>query len=640
MLVWLSFGVIALTFIYGLHKLFHALIPHCHSGKCYFFRKFITALFIGMAIEGFLIFFHEATWIVDREDSSIDFAMQVLKEEGIQPFKDKGIPPFILLDIDDETHNAWDEPLFTPRDRLKELIDVPVNDGAKVVVVDVDVSQATPFKPLPLPEGNKYHPYDEDLFKYLKKYGEDCKEGKRTPCPPIVLARVFRPLKEKDSSAENPFHLLSTYFGHKPLSMPLYEPRPSFLDEVVKTSDPYVQWASVAFSSSTDNVLRRWWLWQPICEKQELKEVIPSVELLVAALVRNNTVKEAKQQFKQLEEREKNKCSNNGESEKIGDKVLSFGKDLNVHEDTSGIRPRIMYKLDWKPLVYEKEANKLMRWPSEDKSGEYILTVISAQDLKKHIGTFKDHIVVIGGSYSDRGDIHLTPLGRMPGGLVIINAIHTLLEYQEIKPLNEWFHQWFGSFLGVENIQILVTMVLIVLVSLIFTVFSSSFWSIMVVGGVIILPLTYFSVMALGQWGVWIDFVLPLLAVQFHYIAANFEQMAEEKKQQDRLSPEIKLLKEELNKNGQQIVSDLKTVISERNLRTVEEVKELEEQIHLVIAEVKTINPHNQQVVAAEIIKAINGQTQQIISSLKEVNKQQNAVQEGGVEQQSTNISG
>jgi hypothetical protein len=71
------------------------------------------------------------------------------------------------------------------------------------------------------------------------------------------------------------------------------------------------------------------------------------------------------------------------------------------------------------------------------------------------------------------------------------------------------------------------------------------------------------------------------------------------------------------------------------------------EQTRQVVAEVMTINHQSQHDVvaatilsAAEIIKVVNNQTQQIISSLKEVNKQPNAVQEGGVEQQHTNISG
>ncbi|RKZ47087.1 MAG: hypothetical protein DRR16_27295 [Candidatus Parabeggiatoa sp. nov. 3] len=50
-------------------------------------------------------------------------------------------------------------------------------------------------------------------------------------------------------------------------------------------------------------------------------------------------------------------------------------------------------------------------------------------------------VVVIGGSYREGHDYaNLTPLGEMPGALIIINAIRTLLEYGEIKPLPNWLN--------------------------------------------------------------------------------------------------------------------------------------------------------------------------------------------------------
>jgi hypothetical protein len=33
-----------------------------------------------------------------------------------------------------------------------------------------------------------------------------------------------------------------------------------------------------------------------------------------------------------------------------------------------------------------------------------------------------------GSSYEQTGDYHLTPLGPMPGSMVVINAIHSLLQ--------------------------------------------------------------------------------------------------------------------------------------------------------------------------------------------------------------------
>jgi CHASE2 domain-containing sensor protein len=50
----------------------------------------------------------------------------------------------------------------------------------------------------------------------------------------------------------------------------------------------------------------------------------------------------------------------------------------------------------------------------------------------------KNGIVIIGGSHREGRDYHKTPLGLMPGALVIINATHSLLHYEQIEPLPNW----------------------------------------------------------------------------------------------------------------------------------------------------------------------------------------------------------
>ncbi|HDN26266.1 MAG TPA: CHASE2 domain-containing protein, partial [Thioploca sp.] len=75
-----------------------------------------------------------------------------------------------------------------------------------------------------------------------------------------------------------------------------------------------------------------------------------------------------------------------------------------------------------------------------DEAGVPILTILAAQAYAKsppatNLEALTDSIVVIGGSYRDGRDIYLTPLGNMPGSLIIINAIHSLLQYNIIDPL-------------------------------------------------------------------------------------------------------------------------------------------------------------------------------------------------------------
>ena len=42
-------------------------------------------------------------------------------------------------------------------------------------------------------------------------------------------------------------------------------------------------------------------------------------------------------------------------------------------------------------------------------------------------------IVVIGGSNSAARDIHATPVGRMPGSMILINAIHTVRQHGALR---------------------------------------------------------------------------------------------------------------------------------------------------------------------------------------------------------------
>ncbi len=60
--------------------------------------------------------------MMDLEDAHLNFAMQV-RQGTIPSAKEKESPPFVFLDIDNQTHKLWGEPLFTPRDKIKKLLE-------------------------------------------------------------------------------------------------------------------------------------------------------------------------------------------------------------------------------------------------------------------------------------------------------------------------------------------------------------------------------------------------------------------------------------------------------------------------------------------------------------------------------------
>ncbi|HDN26265.1 MAG TPA: CHASE2 domain-containing protein [Thioploca sp.] len=153
-----------------------------------FFRKLTTNLIIGLSITGLLLTFRHYPWLMDTEDASMDWMMQI-RQQIIPPMQEKNVPPFVLLDIDEQTHQAWGEPLFTLRNHLTHLIEAAVKAKARLIVVNIDVSQATPV------ETSSLHPDDHVLKTYLANYASQCKtHPDKSACPPIILLRAFRAL--------------------------------------------------------------------------------------------------------------------------------------------------------------------------------------------------------------------------------------------------------------------------------------------------------------------------------------------------------------------------------------------------------------------------------------------------------------
>jgi hypothetical protein len=399
-----------------------------------------------------------------------------------------------LLDIDDDTYQAWGEPLFTPRDRLKNLLEAAVKAQPRLIVVDIDVSQKMPLAGLEqLTPGLSLHPHDQALQDYLHQYVKTCQASatQTNSCPPIIFARAFRETSDQ---------------------LPL-RPRPSFLEETLTHSAPYVQWASTLFSRSADYFVRRWWLWQPACNDKQQPQVVPSVQLLAAALMVNGISEKSQADLtKALQPFQPKDCQH-----ALASPIpltVQIGK-LTVSAGLQSIRQRIIYSLPWRPKQPSSEG---LRYTLHDQQGNTKLTVFSAKNFAISppnpalLETAKDQVVVIGGSYGEGRDIHATPLGEMPGMLILTNAIYSLLQHEELDSLAEWQ-------------KLLVEAILIAIMSFAFA-YWDSFWA-MLFSAIFILVVLLPASIALFRYGVWLDFAIPLLTVYLHNLAAEFEKLQE-----------------------------------------------------------------------------------------------------------------
>lgn len=563
----------------------HALEEHQPLSKWANFGHFLGRLggdlFVGLAMAVvFLLWFHKFPFLADPEDASMDFVMKMNQCEKSSEdalsclFREKNekenFPKMVLLDIDDETHRQWKEPLFTPRDCVKELIDSAVQDKARLIVVDILLSQETPPSSVRLCNSdNQLHSGDQNLREYLANYEKDfCGENK---CPPIILVRGLLP----------PGGLGSSDFEVR--KQPVYQTRQGFLEEDPRIiQSPHIQWASPNFWSSTfDGKLRRWWLWQPICEKGK-QTFIPSIQLLVAGLNDksgsnyNNALKDIKN-FLSAEIDPKfvgNDCTDKPYELKPLSKLLPLSETIKIKEDEGevaggGINQRIMFTMPWWTSQLGKEgeqgsekeqcASASTRYSIYATFGQQepslILTGLSAYCYlqqrksdslyaKRAKTEVTDSIVIIGNTHKDAGDRYNTPLGQMPGMMVLVNAIYSLfLNHGQIK-----FFEW-------EKIKFeaLLIVMIVGLLMLMNVAHSAPFWywfSMVLITGIVWFICEWLiSVPLLKQQGVWIDFSLPVVAIFFHHIVTKFHELGQESKE---MKEKLRACTEKLQKRNKQ----------------------------------------------------------------------------------------
>jgi CHASE2 domain-containing sensor protein len=476
----------------------------------HFSRNLIINLIIGLSLTWVLLtFFHDLPWLREPEDEGMDLVMQ-LTQGIIPPIQDENLKPFVFLDIDDETHQKWGEPMFTPRNYVKNLIAAAVQARARLVIVDIDLSRKTPIDGLGL--SRELHPYDQELYDYLKNYPMSC-PAKANPekCPPIIL---FRRLSDKPNYTLNFWKQLTD----KIPPPPILKPSESFLDEAVKSST-YVQWASALFIYSSDQVVRRWWLWQCIPEEPK---VIPSIELLAAAFIKNNISQpELIRSLHESLDKTEN-CPQDDQPYQTGEPI-KIG-ELTIHPDTLiGNRQRIIYKQlrgKQQPSGFYEEV--------KDRHGKTFSISYPAWGYAQSnadLDNLKDRVVIIGGSYND---IHLTPLGKIPGALNVMNAIYSLLQYGEIHSLTFWQKICVQAGLIFLTCLLSFGFVRITIKWLQLSPNVLCFFSLVTSLFVILLMLPI-SALLLHYYGIWLDFVIPLILIQLNQTIATFNNLFEPK---------------------------------------------------------------------------------------------------------------
>lgn len=337
--------------------------------------------------------------IMDTHDSFTQTDRLAAISQIISGVPDNAVP-VTLLDVDDATRQSWKSIGVTPHPALAELVSTAARGGAKGILLDFDLALDTPSTPA-----------DEQLFTVIRDY----------PAGAPVLMLVRRIGFTKSAKVDDTGLVASA------LATPY--------DAAVQ-GKANVIWVTTLNEIGADRAVRQIRLWQTVCEGA-VGHAYPSPALVTAALLAGDTPKaDALKAF--LDNRVAADC---------GDQAV---KD--------GAWPPMKQQLAQLPYVFGNDATSPARLRiTAPGGGETVaLRRISAGKLVKYDGgkaapageidsdPFKDRVAVIGASYTESTDVHETPLGTMPGSVILANSIVQAERLSDTVPASAWTRNLFA----------------------------------------------------------------------------------------------------------------------------------------------------------------------------------------------------
>lgn len=438
---------------------FHALLDRLFPPPKTVWQHLRQNLIVGMFVVILLTLFQGSDFVRNNREKSIDWLMRMYR--GVTVTEGKDFRPFVFYDIDEKSYESWGEPFFVPRPKLAKLIEAALLQAPAVLVVDVELVRRS---------GD-----DDELIQILRQHAMSPKRSTT-----IVLLKGF---KWKESPDHGGY--LTT--------------RTSFLEDAVPGAKKQA-WGSPLFERDPDGKIRRWKLWQQACTPSGSPVLVPSVQLLTLSNLERNSGQQALD--KTIANLTPRSCTDEPSSRGIVD---IGGHKFSVKADP--FEQRILYSLPWK--LDEGETRPEVNFNGTQTR---LLSIIPAHAITEgglHPSMPAGHIAIIGASYEDARDIHVTPLGVMPGSLILVNAMHSFIQHGQLNTPPIW-------------LQLLTAAVLLVAVSLIFIKFPSMTGAIVSFVTVILLlvPLS----MYFFRYGVWLDFALPLTAVKVFQIIMEYHR--------------------------------------------------------------------------------------------------------------------
>lgn len=382
-------------------------------------------------------------WLQPMSDSALDWALKQRADSSRSVTQGRSAP-FVMIDIDADTQEAWGAPPYVRRDKLAIILGkvLATQPAPKLVIVNVAMGRRT---------GIDDQPLREMLERRLREPG----------MPPLILIRDLRPPAKA---------------GDCP------SPRLSALDDVVAAAKGRVFWSSPLFSIDEDHTVRRWRAFETTAT-----DPLPGVEQLAYAIAAGDRAA--------------------AEPPASADPGCAAAQTAAM-----ALSHRILYAISWHADIRPTVDGA----PIVESIPALWLSESGPEVVPDQLGS---KIVIVGVSHADARDIHQTPLGPMPGSLIIANAIHSRLTFGEAHAPPLWE-------------TLLIQAGLVTLIGALFARFSA-FLAMMLSATaalVLLVPLG----LVLFDSGVWLNFALPTFVVQAHQVIAEFgERMRRKEAKQE-----------------------------------------------------------------------------------------------------------
>lgn len=467
-------------------------------------RHFIGALILGATLE---LALHAARdhsqWLRKAETSATDWVMNLwVLSEDLTQYPD--LVPFTWITIDQETYREWDEPLTIPRDKLWQLIARAIEEHARLIIADIQLDRRSEEG------GDKL--LKDCLTLYKRLYSAKTVSNREvlireestcftihdrvvnaSSLPPILFPVSLRPPGEETMKEDV---RLST----------------GFLEDTI--GDPPLLWTSPRVFYDDDFILREWNLFVETCDGR----AIPSIPLQTWAFFRLNNPEQLPWLGPMLtKEFGTRPC---GEPDNVSERSISLAdksdradKSITLSRNPSYLEQRMIYPIGnihdaggnngCTPVRNPNAAVPLVKIADHPQP---ILTCLSARDLTSTRGLklaraqIPGTIAVIGATYAESRDFHLSPTGRLPGSLWVINATAGLMKYGQLRE-------------DKGMIFCLVLVGLLIFTAWLFGTLMSLWAAVFGLAGLIMLIMV--SIWRF-QSGVWLDFSLPFFGILGH----------------------------------------------------------------------------------------------------------------------------